>query len=179
MDVEKLKKLAGSVRMGGKGTMRRYVSLDLGHRGYANFSDTASWATRLFAHTGTRCDACLWDTMHSESNELLASFDPRTGDRVQVTSRFPADSSDTLMRGSSHFSAFRHSCVCFFCLFFSIATSPIADRPIPSSPPQPTASTRLRGSTAVDAHRELYVLSRLIPLNTAYRASSTQPVAII
>ena len=25
MDVEKLKKLAGSVRMGGKGTMRRYV----------------------------------------------------------------------------------------------------------------------------------------------------------
>lgn len=143
MDVEKLKKLAGSVRMGGKGTMRRYVSLDLGHRGYANFSDTASWATRLFAHTGTRCDACLWDTMHSESNGLLASFDPRTGDRVQVTSRFPADSSDTLMRGSSHFSAFRHSCVCFFCLFFSIATSPIADRPIPSSPPQPTASTRL------------------------------------
>ena len=26
MDVEKLKKLAGSVRMGGKGTMRRYVN---------------------------------------------------------------------------------------------------------------------------------------------------------
>ena len=42
-----------------------------------------------------------------------------------------------------------------------------------------TAKTRLHASTAVDAHSELYVLSQLIPFNTAYRASSTQPVAII
>ena len=50
--------------------------------------------------------------------------------------------------------------------------------PVGSGTP-PTASTRLRGSIAVEAHRELYVLSRLIPLNAAYRASSTHPVAII
>ena len=41
-----------------------------------------------------------------------------------------------------------------------------------------TAKTRLHASTAIDAHSEPYVISQLVPFNTAYRASYTQPVAI-